>query len=670
VGSSSEGEEEEEHRSRSTVRRTANSRKTGNKSDRGSRSRSYDIRSSRRQAGAESSLEDDDEDDSTGSPVATTLTHVLGYRAESLASLLNPSRSLCKAKFELGVEDLVFLGYPVHVKTDGTWQRKRRKRRHENYEDKIEDGDDSLGEEEENEGNEADDEDDPKSPELQKQATKPDRPETISPSQDNASKMSLFHVVFVMNPPQLEYHARVDDMYEHVVKSFSRALKREQAHDNYVAKEADSILDIKEKALNDNVNYEDLWAKIIAKSNLADAIAKVYNAISTSQIAHIVLNHRLDFSMQIPIISETSVLPSAIEPQFPGLPLTTVTSFGNDFNYSKPDRQLVPFFALLFLEDGEDIMKEVVPDDPANGKLIQFLRYHHPTQTLQTIAQTSGLEYLDVEYLARYLIRWRKARPIPPLSHRNCYIVSPNADMRKVASQTSIFKRLFPMIKESLPEMLSKLSGKPRTYSFFIPSRDHRIIYMETLAWLMRHGWIIQLRSFAYLKITRNIKTAVAKENKESDNEQSIIITSSYESNDKDQDKGKQLSKPASNDNIASLLNTEDNNNDTSVVVKQNSIDIKNNEEDNDIDPTDDEDTLEESILLDPRRPTPLESAWLSQLVKDSPPDIVALSDRMVKYLDGHQAIEKIAIREGITTGEVKRVKNAIKRNLVDIKHW
>jgi len=193
---------------------------------------------------------------------------------------------------------------------------------------------------------------------------------------------------------------------------------------------------------------------------------------------------------------------------------------------------------------------------------------------------------------------------------------------------------------------------------------------MNMLAWLMRHGWIIQLRSFAYLKITQNIKAAVARETKESDDEQSIIITSSFESNNKDQEKGK-LSKATSSDNITSLLNTKDDEKNTTTLVKQSSSGNQKSEENHDnANPTEDESLLEESILLDPRRPTPLESAWLSQLVKDSPPDIVALFDRMAKYLDGHQAIEKIAIREGITTGEVKRVKNALKRNLVDIKHW
>ena len=61
----------------------------------------------------------------------------------------------------------------------------------------------------------------------------------------------MFHVVFVMNPPMLEYHSRVNDMYEGVVKRFARALKYEQANDNYMWREVETILDMRERAVHE-----------------------------------------------------------------------------------------------------------------------------------------------------------------------------------------------------------------------------------------------------------------------------------------------------------------------------------------------------------------------------------------------------------------------------------
>ncbi|QRW12952.1 cutinase [Ceratobasidium sp. AG-Ba] len=48
-------------------------------------------------------------------------TKLLGYRAAFLADILSPKRSLCHQKFELVVDELAFLGHPVHTGPDGGW---------------------------------------------------------------------------------------------------------------------------------------------------------------------------------------------------------------------------------------------------------------------------------------------------------------------------------------------------------------------------------------------------------------------------------------------------------------------------------------------------------------------------------------------------------------------
>jgi len=62
------------------------------------------------------------------------------------------------------------------------------------------------------------------------------------------SELNMFNVVFVLNPPILEYHLRVEEMYDNVVKKFAKTLKYEQAQSNYVWREAQSIMALKEKA--------------------------------------------------------------------------------------------------------------------------------------------------------------------------------------------------------------------------------------------------------------------------------------------------------------------------------------------------------------------------------------------------------------------------------------
>ncbi|KAG8756110.1 hypothetical protein FRC12_010681 [Ceratobasidium sp. 428] len=48
-------------------------------------------------------------------------TKLLGYRSGFLADILSPKRSLCHQKFELVVDELAFLGHPVHAGLDGGW---------------------------------------------------------------------------------------------------------------------------------------------------------------------------------------------------------------------------------------------------------------------------------------------------------------------------------------------------------------------------------------------------------------------------------------------------------------------------------------------------------------------------------------------------------------------
>jgi hypothetical protein len=46
---------------------------------------------------------------------------LIGYESSFLAELLSPKPALCHQKFELVVDELAFVGHPVHAKEDGSW---------------------------------------------------------------------------------------------------------------------------------------------------------------------------------------------------------------------------------------------------------------------------------------------------------------------------------------------------------------------------------------------------------------------------------------------------------------------------------------------------------------------------------------------------------------------
>lgn len=253
-----------------------------------------------------------------------------------------------------------------------------------------------------------------------------------------------------------------------------------------------------------------LWPQILSQSSLAKAISTLHTSISKSHIAQIRLSPTLSLSLQIPIPTSTPILPTATEPALPGLWLTTATSLPDD--PTTENTNLARHFALLLLDDEASILKDI--DQSAGelaGPLTHYIRSSTPTKSFAQIAAARNIPLPDIQFLASHLIYWRRARAVPPLHQRDTYIVSPNADMRALAAAAPLYAARFPTLP-SLPKMLSMLSGPPKSYGNVIPSKDHKEAYFDILAWLLRGGWVTQLRTFAWIRVPAEVKAAVAEE--------------------------------------------------------------------------------------------------------------------------------------------------------------
>lgn len=197
---------------------------------------------------------------------------LFGFPTTVLAKALCPSASGHKKRFEVGFNGKVFLGRPVFARPDSTWRKPKRPRRSssrsnitaekvkkdqgredalgrntlnqkkrdnkvseqdfgaENHSDTQQDGNSMMKAGGSEEVESAEDETDPR-------VVK--RPSAISiPIFKMEKQLAMFNVVFVLQPPPLEYHLRVKEMYDNVTKKLSKALKWEQARSNYVATEA------------------------------------------------------------------------------------------------------------------------------------------------------------------------------------------------------------------------------------------------------------------------------------------------------------------------------------------------------------------------------------------------------------------------------------------------
>jgi hypothetical protein len=233
-------------------------------------------RTSFRKRGANSDVEEDSgaasdrQEDGSGGPYRPPWESLLGLPADVWEKLLSPSPAWHKRRFEVGINDLALVGWPVFVREDGTWRKQRRKKKkkrraaweggelghNEDAEDAPDDEDGDAG------GNASGDG-------LLAAST-----ETLSPKQttfsetkrasgasskaarlsvdcvdgDDKDSMTMFNVVFVLDPPLLEYSMRTREVYDNIIKKFAKALKWEQARTDYVWREAQHISHLKEKA--------------------------------------------------------------------------------------------------------------------------------------------------------------------------------------------------------------------------------------------------------------------------------------------------------------------------------------------------------------------------------------------------------------------------------------
>lgn len=425
----------------------------------------------------------------------------------------------------------------------------------------------------------------------------------------------------------------------------------------------------------------------MAQSSLARAIYTVYSSISSSKIASVALSQHVSISLQIPPLTSTPYLPGPTDKAYPGLWLTTADSVSPSDDPATetdtaPHQVLAKHFALLLLDNEATILKDIESSGGALAPaLAHYIRCSKPTKSFAQISASSGIPLPTIQMLASHLVYWRRARAIPPIRQRDTYIVSPNCDLSKLEVATVAYGNTFPTLP-SLPKMLSALSGTPRPYGSFIPSKDHKETYFSVLSWLLRGGWVTQLRSFARVKVSPEIKMAVEIALRREEVERYLV-------------KGQQVatSDAHDSDNEIDGAQEQNNNDDDSGSSSSSSLasqasgdetqdpDMHGHVPGKEFDPgslpthslLDKKIPLNvSSLILYPHRAPPLESRWLDEIMsrfpdpprpsfQGDPGDNADTEDHaglhaslktywpiFTKYFNGSNALEKIPVREGL----------------------
>ncbi|GME91565.1 unnamed protein product [[Candida] boidinii] len=445
------------------------------------------------------------------------LRKIFGFEEEFISEIVTPPKQLCNTRFDLSVDEMTFLGLPIHVQDDGNWKKTNNKYKHSNKNDKNDKTDNiasskrsnkknkknnningsgsvtnkseksfrkgslSNGEDGDNDDDEEDEDDEDEKDDLKNGKDDEELENGKKDSNENEEDcpMTLFHMVFVINPPVVEYNYRIDEMFYFIISRLSMILRHEQNKSNYIWEQVSQILEIKRE--NTDISVNELYSLLFEKSELARLIRDTYESVSRSEIANLKINGKLR-SFQIPIKKEFSFLPPKEMPFLLGSTLSSVSPFlnlGYDNFDSFGDSETCTQFALILLDDPEMIIKDLNAEKNSPGETL--IRIIKPTESLAKLSTLSGLPINEVVTFANHLVYWRRAKAIFPISPKNVYIISPIAPLSNLYRDSTEFSVKFPALPK-LPEFLSIISTstfKPKSLSSIIPSREHKELYLS-----------------------------------------------------------------------------------------------------------------------------------------------------------------------------------------------
>ncbi|KAM3502869.1 hypothetical protein MY10362_004567 [Beauveria mimosiformis] len=423
---------------------------------------------------------------------------VAGFPTRDLASILTPARPYHKNLFQLSLDPLLCVSYPIHVPESGKWKRVKKSKTGRALSAVDDDAQvawrapfavsapsapaDSDG-----------------AVEKEKEMDKGKKEE----DEEKRSSMTMFNLVFILRPRKEQTRELVDALYSNIAKKVNKAFKYSQQHSDFVWKESKKILASKDRAREDRKRMSHLWKELLQQSSLAASVHDIYEAVSQNRIATLHLDTAaglLSPSVQIPAPFYVADLPPDEARRARGLWLTTANAFLTQDSLEEPgflDRN----FGLLLMEDEKKIVAELQADgDPNALPMVEFVRISKPTMSFYQVGQSNILSLSQVRKFAQHFIFWRRAIAIPPLHARDTYIVSPNCDLARLPEAAAEWQRAFPLAPP-LANLLSDMSVCPRPYKTFCPSKVHRPLYLRMLAWLMRGGWVTQLCTFAYVVV-------------------------------------------------------------------------------------------------------------------------------------------------------------------------
>ncbi|OAX37621.1 hypothetical protein K503DRAFT_693059 [Rhizopogon vinicolor AM-OR11-026] len=443
-------------------------------------------------------------------PVANEYQNLFNYTAQFLAVMLFPQRHLCHQKFELVIDNLVFTGHPVCAEPDDIWRFKPERHKSGSRGRGSRNRESNLTEKDGSEGD------------LRPAAT------------SQSSWLHMFHLVFVFDLPDPSSSASgniaryFDTIYEQIAFTVTAVLFQEQVLSNFVETECDAIGSLETEYLTKGERFSDFASHVQQTSSIATAMKILYEAIKSSNMAHVTLND-LPLELQLPpYLDHLLHNEEELELDFVSRLENHSDSqlWGRELGFGWRLPALVPWKSLLLLDTDQELDpymnlrgSHVHAEERSLAEgLIKFLETASVTLSLADMASLLDWDLHSQVYpTVRWLVHHRRAKIVDTVHSGLKTIFSLAHKFDKPLSTLAVeFKRDFqqPSIPP-LPTLLATISNsnsKQTDNHFFatvVQSKDLIPLYHDVVLWMLKRDLLITLHLHIRVVTTAELKLRV-----------------------------------------------------------------------------------------------------------------------------------------------------------------
>ncbi|GAA6026990.1 hypothetical protein JCM8097_006020 [Rhodosporidiobolus ruineniae] len=379
----------------------------------------------------------------------------------------------------------------------------------------------------------------------------------------------------------------------------------------------------------------------------------------------------------------------------------------------RPRVRFQPWETLLLLEDTRTLQRDV----PEGSLLSRFLEICRPTLSFAEYETLLDLDTEDqlLEDVVDHLVYWRKARVIDLISLKGSYAVSETFDMTRLPKLSALFTSTFPTLPP-LPAFLASLVPL-EPYSTLIPL-SQRAAYLNALIFLLRHEVVAKQRTFVRVVATESVKRATAlhwsgrpdagSSVAPSQADKTPVLSTSLSGTSDHSFGGRSGRSRQSTCSAAaradlndargmSIVGEDDPAGETHYSPKESQLSrsaqsatmgseklrrrsgptshgqrskgLSSAFSSHSQSERQDELQAGPSVIIEPGRPSMLESRWLSEMCRDKDKAVVQKFERIVRMLNGRHHLDEIRFRAQLSRKHLQQVLSAFEDNLILFTH-